>query len=442
MAAITCALALAVTAASQGRATGPDMEPRAALVRAPLQASSPGGALSVVLVESVANAAAARSVGALVAARGDLVRWVALPLEELPDALVVPDAHTIHCVTADDRVLTFDVEGRPVGAARLDDLLPVAGARDPGQPVGFAYDARGVSLAVPLLCGRLALVEFHPADPEPYGVCTLIRPTRLVCGAEAWLEQARELTRQGDRGAALYALESAVAASPEDPRCYRELARFHDRSGDAEGRLACLRTGMERLFARAGGAVDEQWRVGTPEARLALEYVAASREAHGAAGAERALDLALGLYPCLSEAVLLRAELRLERGDEPGALAVLEDTLARLAPECLASAHHDVGRFLRRHGHTRGAIRFLEDAYALGERSEFLLRALAELSEEDGDPARAAEWLETLRRAWHGIDNGSTAPERDARWARRLDELDQEIARLAALAATSAIAER
>lgn len=413
----------------------------AALVREPMQATSPDGDLQVVLVGAVANAPDARTTRALIARRGELVRWTTLPLEELPAALVVPDADTIHCLSQDDELLTLDATGVELARQPLAPLLPPLAVRDADTAVTFAYDAAGVCLAVPLECGRLALVQFHDDAALPYQVCSFIRPTRLACGAEAWLDQARALAREGDDDAALYAYEAAIESSPEDPRGYRELASFHDRRGDEEARLTSLRMAMDRLFLEASGPVTEEWRVGTPEARIALEYVEARRDHGGLGGAHMALDEALSLYPCMAQAVLMRAEMLLEEDDLDGAIDAFEVALSRLGPEHLAAAHHDVGRFLQRHGCRKEALRYLEDAFALGDRSEFLLRGLADACEETGDHDRAAQWLGALRKRWQEIDNGESEPRRRARWTRRLAELDEEIERVTALALEGAPAD-
>lgn len=417
-------------------------QPVAALVEAPLEAASPDGTLQVVLVGAVANAPTARSTRALISKQGELVRWVELPLADLPEAVVVPDADTIHCVTDDGDVLTFDTHGASVATARLDGLLPPLASRDLATPITVAYDEHGPCLAVPLACGRLALVGFHGSDEQQYQLCSFIRPSRLACGAEVWLDQARALARDGDVDAALYAYEAAIASSPEDPRGYRELASFHRRQGDDEARLASLRLAMDRLFLEADGPVTNEWRVGTKEARLAMDYVDATRDSRGDGEGHVALDETLDLYPCMAQAVFLRAEMLFEQGDDFGALAALEAALSGLDASCLAPAYHDVGRFLRRKERPVEAIRYFEDAFALGERSEYLFRSLAVLCEERGRYDRAAEWLGELRAQWRCVDNGDSEPERDRLWARRLEELDAEITRMAGLAIRAAGAAR
>ncbi len=404
-----------------------------AVVHRPLVVNSPDGALRAVLVGAHINADVARTTHALVAQRGQLVQWVSLPFSDLPDAAVAPDSKTIHCLlrtaAGDDVIDSIDpATGLSIGRIAVDPMLPMGAKRDRSMAVTVGYRGTAPCLAFPMACGTLALVEF---DAGEYEVCSFIRPTRLVCGADAWLEQARALASQGDCDAALYALETAIESDPADPRCYRELANFHGRQGDSTAKLVSLELGMERLFEGAGGAVTGSWRVGTPEARLALEYVAASKDIDGVPGAHQALDRAMSLYPCMAQAVFLRAELLFEADRPEEALLAIQGAVAQLDPNAdLSDAYHDVGRFLIKHDRRIEALRYLEDAYALGERSEFLFRSLATICEEEGERERAATWLSELAKMWRSIHNGESEPGRNARGEARLAKLDAEIAAL------------
>lgn len=436
------ALALGAVGGEQTATTGPveeALEPASAVVFGPITAVSPDGGLRAVIVGSHANAEVARTTHALIAREGAFVEWVRLPFDEIPDAAIVPDARAIHCVFRDAKdggeIATLDPGGALAQRVDLRDVLPVGGIPDATSPLGIGYSAHGPCLSVPLECGSVALLEYSSSSPGSFGVCSLMRPEKFQCGTDAWLEQARKLQRRGDLAAARYAFEAAIETDPADARTYREYARFHGKQDDAEARLACLRTGVDRLYRHANGPVTGDWSVGTPSARLVVDFLDATREAHGDDACHAALDEALELYPCMEHIVLMRAELLLAEGEDEAAVWTLDNALALVDPNNdLAAAFHDVGRFLRGEDRDELALRYLEDAYALGDRSEFLLRGLSEIAEDAGRFTRALEWLGELRSIWADTHNGETQERRSERAAERLAGLDEEIAELAARA--------
>ena len=440
------ALALCAASGDHTAAFGPAddvREPASAVVFGPILAASPDGDLRAVIVGSHANAEIARTTHALIAREGALVEWVRLPFEEIPDAALAPDAHAIHCIFRDagasGEIATLDPRGAVVERVGLRDVLPVGGVPDADSRLGVGYSVNGPCLSIPLECGSVAMLEYSAALPSPFGVCSLLRPEKFECGADAWLEQARKLQRKGDLAAARYAFEAAIETDPADARTYREFARFHVKQGDAAARLACLRTGVDRLYRRANGPVTGDWSVGTPSARLVVDFLDATREANGDKACHVALDEALELYPCMEHIVLMRAKLLLDEGEDEAAIWTLDNALALVDPNNdLAAAFHDVGRFLRGEDRDALALRYMEDAHALGDRSEFLLRGLAEIAADAGEFARATEWLGELRSIWADTQNGETQERRSARAAERLAGLDQEIADLEALAVAAA----
>ncbi|MEM8709593.1 MAG: tetratricopeptide repeat protein [Planctomycetota bacterium] len=430
-------------------------EVASALAYGPLVAESLQSSARITLVASRSSAAESRTVHALIEQPGKLVSWVKLPMTELPEsALIVSDDRFV-CVTrlasGDTELVTLDSSGKRHARTLLSGLLPDRAQRTE-EPVSLSATPMGPCLTVPLACGTLALVEMtldvpaatstFPMTPAVAGsasvslaadpffrVCSVILSTKHACGVDAWLAQARQLDRDGDAEAARFALEAAIETDPQDARGYRELAIFHRRRGAVQEQLSCLQTGVERLHADAIGHADDDWQVGTPAARLVLDYVQAAHKGDDVAMADEALHLALTLYPCMEQVVLLRAEALLEEGAPEAAVASLRAALAQLDPNAdLAAATHDAGRFLRRKGCHADALLLLEDAFALGDDSDFLLRTLADVSIELDRPGRAAEWLTRLATRWRSAKNGESEASRSRRAEERLAELDDEIA--------------
>ncbi|MEM6569870.1 MAG: hypothetical protein AAF957_15780 [Planctomycetota bacterium] len=412
-------------------------------VLSPRQATSPDGSLSVTVVASSATPERPAGVHALVSRKDALVEWVPLPLDRLPEAVIAPDAERFVCVERDARgatsFSTFDASAQRTARARLDDLVPGGARRDPLAPITLAANDRGPCLAVPMSCGSVAFVEVAVMPGHDYEVCGIDLSPRFACGIEAWLEQARELHREGDQHAERFALEAAIETEPDSARGYRAMARYFERTGDDEARVRCLRHGVDRVHAEVDGAVTERWQVGSPAARLVVEYAEAVRDAFGDEQAHEALDEVLGLYPCMEHAVLMRAELHFDAGDDRAALQSLYDALSRLSGEAdVAAAYHDVGRFLSRMERQDQALAFLKDAYELGDRSEFLIRGIAGLYCQRDEHELAAEWLTRLADHWRTLSNGDSELERRLRGYQRLAELEKEIEELRVEAEASA----
>ncbi len=419
-----------------------DHEVASSLAFGPLVASTLVPGISVTVVASRSDGEHARTVHALIRRPGELVSWIRLPFEDLPEAVfVISPFRTIYLTTSPDGLgflTAIDNAGRIVGQNDLHELLPARSLRTQ-DPVSLVATPTGACLTVPLACGTLALVETGTGDPseaeEGFQVCSVVLSDKHACGVDAWLTQAREMSRAGDTEAALYALEAAVETDPNDARGYRELAMFHRRRGEVQAQLDCLHTGVVRLHEEATGVADYDWQIGTPAARLTIDYVTAVRAAKDLDLAYEAVDLVMDLYPCMEQVVLFRAELFLEEGKLDEAIESLRLALGEVDPNSdLAAAYHDTGRFLCRHGNTEAAVIFLEDAYALGDQSEFLIRGLASASVKLGQPARAAEWLTVLAKRWRTAQNGESDSERAERASKRLTDLEAEIAGLVSAA--------
>ena len=196
-------------------------------VLSPRQATSPDGSLSVTVVASSATPERPAGVHALVSRKDALVEWVPLPLDRLPEAVIAPDAERFVCVERDARgatsFSTFDASAQRTARARLDDLVPGGARRDPLAPITLAANDRGPCLAVPMSCGSVAFVEVAVMPGHDYEVCGIDLSPRFACGIEAWLEQARELHREGDQHAERFALEAAIETEPDSARGYRAM---------------------------------------------------------------------------------------------------------------------------------------------------------------------------------------------------------------------------
>lgn len=399
----------------------------------PIMAVSPRGDMRVTVVASTMGSGQdTTSVRALLARPGQGVRWISLPFRELPSAIFVTQDHAIVCVVPTgpgvSDIVTLDPTGVLQQSAPLASVLPESSTLASGEPFQLVAGAEGAALAVTLSCGTMALIDVAAGGARDLTVCSLVLPPRHACGVDAWLEQARELARAGDKDAERFALEAALETAPMDPRPYRQLARFLGREGDPQGQIECLQKGLTRLHEGVEGAVTEHWRVGTPKARLAVEYVETARAVMGDAVAGDALDQTLTLYPCMEQAVLLQAELLLDADQPEAAEEFLFGALARLDADVdIAAAYHDVGRFLHRHGHSECALRFMRDAFALGNRSEYLLRSLADLHLCRSEADVAADYLSILADQWRATQNGGTEERRRLIGERRLQELELEI---------------
>ncbi|MEM9379689.1 MAG: hypothetical protein AAGB93_07030 [Planctomycetota bacterium] len=418
-------------------------------VLAPRSATSPDGTLSVTVVASsdpLERQSAA--VHALVARSGALVQWTPLPLERLPEAVIAPDAERFVCIERDALGATSfttidvgpDADARLRARAQLEELVPGGARRDLRAPITLAANDRGTCLAVTMSCGSVAFIEVAVMPGHDYEVCGIDLSPRFACGIDAWLEQARELYREGDQHAERFALEAAIETDPDSARGYRAMARYFDRIDDHESRVRCLQLGVDRVHAEANGAVTERWQVGSPAARLVVEYAEAVRDAFGDDRAQEALDEVLALYPCMEQAVLMRAEIHFDGGDDRAALQWLYDALSRLSgEEDVAAAYHDVGRFLSRMERQDQALAFLQEAYELGDRSEFLIRGIAGLYCQRDEHAVAAEWLTRLADHWRTLSNGDSELERRLRGYQRLADLEKEIDALLAEASTDSM---
>lgn len=428
----TWAAAAAMTATA-GFAAGEDQAegPAAAVVLPAMSATSPSGDVRVTVVEGRANAALALTVRALVVQPDALASWVLLPLTEIPQRLMIPDDQSIICIdrsTTARRVIELSLQGEEIRSRTLASLLPGSSSAAELGSINLAFSASGPCLAVDVGGMEVALVGVGAAHGGTLEVCSVVTNEGPARSVDTFLRESRDLLRAGDEVAARTTLEDAKRAHPTDPRVYQQLARIHRSSGDQVAQLDCLQEGLLKSHGAPGQTVTSDWQVGTPEARLVLEYVETTRQVRGDDEAGKAVGEALTLYPCMEQAVILRAELLFAAGKDVEAIASLERATGALEGSGeLGPALHDIGRFLERQGREDLALVFMERAYGKGEFSEFLIRDIADLHVRANQPARAAGWLSRLESHWASVTNGGSGVERTLRGHRRLADLRREI---------------
>ncbi len=406
----------------------------AAVILPAVSAASPSGDVRVTLVEGRANALRPLTVRALIVQPGALASWVLLPLTEIPQHLFVPTDESIVCVDrslGSPRVVQLDLGGVEVRSRSLAALLPESSPRALDGAITLGFVDTGPCLAIDLGNRDIALVDLSEGHGGPLEVCSVVHNSRSSHGVEDWLRKSRNLLLEGNEVAAQTTLEAAKDAFPAEPRIYQQLARIHRSSGDPAAQLQCLEEGLRRSHSATSQAVTRDWQVGTPEARLVLDFVETTRKVRGNGEATKALGQALTLYPCMEQAVLLRAELLFSSGKDAEAIASLEEAVGALeGSEELGPALHDIGRFLERQGRDGAAIRCMKRAYEAGEFSEFLIRDIADLHVRVGRPVGAARWLTRLKNHWASVANGASEADRSRRGDRRLADLQREIEEL------------
>ena len=427
--------AATVTAAAGFAAEGDQRDGVATAVVLPaLSATSPSGETRVTVVEGRANTPEPQTVRALIVQPGTLASWVLLPLTESPQELFVPDDESIVCV---DRslgapcIVQLDLGGQELQSCSLSSVLPASWNLGEVSSISLAFTEAGPSLAVQMDREGIALVSLSATEGEALEVCSVVPNQVPTQDVEQWLSESRELLLAGDEAAARTSLEAAREAFPAEPRVYQQLARIHRNAGDRAAQLDCLEEGLRRSHGAVREAVTLDWQVGTPEARLVLEFVETTRKVRGDREAGRVLGQALTLYPCMEQAVILRAELLLASGKGEEAIASLEEAVGALeGSEEAGAALHDIGRFLERQGRHEEALEFMERSFAKGEFSEFLIRDIADLHVRFNQPTVAAKWLSRLADHWGSVANGATGLDRSLRGHRRLTDLQREIEEL------------
>jgi tetratricopeptide (TPR) repeat protein len=237
------------------------------------------------------------------------------------------------------------------------------------------------ALAVALAAGARA-APAAPA-PAPQGDPEAIREVQRAAGgrvasprAIAHYLEARRAARAGDTARELEQLRLAVTYDEQSPELRVSLAEALVENGQADAAEGEAHRALA-LSAERETAADAHVLLGRIAATRRQRDVA-RRELTRAVAIERALTSADGEPPDARPWRILAA-LHLEAGDEPGAVAVLDD-LATVLPGD-GSAFRELGRiYLERHDAAR-AERHLRRAVQLAPRDVEALRLLAQVHE-------------------------------------------------------------
>ena len=269
------------------------------------------------------------------------------------------------------------------------------------------------------------------------GATTLILPLDREVLVEVNLASGavdrRERAERRDSAASLEGLDAAVDADPTAPDAWAALTRALHREGEDERAREVLEEAVQTLHGGRTQPVSMRWSVTDPRARLTLNLYEERLTAGDAEGAHATLDDLERLYPCMEEAVLLRAELALgSAADESSGYAaadeVLRGTIHLLdGDEERAAAHVDAARFLEERGALEQAVQHLGEAVALGEDREIVLRTLARIEAARGNSLAAAVWLERLRARWENDLESLNDERRRASCAERIERITSEI---------------
>ena len=215
--------------------------------------------------------------------------------------------------------------------------------------------------------------------------------------ARAYAEylRGRQAEQRGDWRTALEAYRVAVDADPHAAALRVALAEALARNGNLARASAEARKAVE--IDPAGPSAAEAWLVlgrtaaigGRPgEAEEALRRSIAVQVA-GAA------KLPPGQAPLDPDPWRMLAQVKLDAGDGPGAITVLDDLAARLPTEG-AGALRDLGRIHAERGDLENAAALYRKAVTAERRDTEAWRRLAELEE-------SRRRFEEARRAWEGL---------------------------------------
>jgi tetratricopeptide (TPR) repeat protein len=293
-------------------------------------------------------------------------------------------------------------ERTPIALDRASELYRAAGLeRDRwrtfveferfAEAHGRAEDHAFALASLASLAERVAKGE-GDGDPDARVVSWSANPERARrVAADLWSRAARvRAGAVGDGGAAIRALDAALALAPDEPRYWLELLFIADRNGDVGRSTEAARWLLER------DAVE-------PTMRAGLLYRLAE-QASGEADADRATALlreVAGLLPEGAAAVATLFDQRLIDGDAAGAVAIL-DGLAEsepVGPARSALLRAGAGACLAVQGDLDGARRRLAAA-ADGDAGDAMARrawlALLPKRPDEASALRAVAYLDAL----------------------------------------------
>ena len=236
-----------------------------------------------------------------------------------------------------------------------------------------------------------ALLAAPQPQPQP-----LAAPQPLAsASAYAQYLRGRLAEQQSDWRAALEAYRAAVEADPRSAPLRVSLAEAWGRTGDLARAEAEARKAIE--IDGAGPAAAEAWLVLGKTAAVGRRPAEAEQALRKAIGIQVALAATRppGQAPLDPDPWRLLAQVRLEAGDSPGAIALLEDLASRLPAEG-AAALRELGRVHAERRELDAAAALYRKAVAAERRDTEAWRRLAELEE-------SRRHFDEARRAWEGL---------------------------------------
>jgi len=220
-------------------------------------------------------------------------------------------------------------------------------------------------------------------------------PPQASARAYAQYLRGRQAEQQSDWRRALEAYRAAVEADPRAAPLRVALAEAWARNGDLARAEAEARKAVE--IDGAGPAAAEAWLI------LGRTAAIDRRTADSEQALRKAIDIQVALAakrppgqaPLDPDPWRLLAQVKLEAGDVPGAVAVLEDLASRL-PQEGAVALRDLGRVHAERKELDAAASLYRKAVAAERRDTEAWRLLAELEE-------SRRHFDEARRAWEGL---------------------------------------
>jgi tetratricopeptide (TPR) repeat protein len=207
--------------------------------------------------------------------------------------------------------------------------------------------------------------------------------------------RGRLAEQQGDWRLALEAYRAAVEADPRSAPLRVALAEAWARTGDLPRAEAEARKAIE--IDAGGPAAAEAWVVLGKTAAIDRRVSEAQQAFRNAIEIQVTLAARRppGQAPIDPDPWRLAAQVKLEAGDGPGAIAMLEDLASRL-PQDGAFALRELGRIYAERRELDTAAALYRKAVAAERRDTEAWRRLAELEE-------ARRHFDEARRAWEGL---------------------------------------
>ncbi len=233
------------------------------------------------------------------------------------------------------------------------------------------------------------------ATPVPGASALAAQPAKASATAFAQYLRGLQAEQRSDWRAALQAYRAAVEADPTAPALRVSLAEALTRTGDLSRATAEARKAIS--LDPDGPSAADAWLVLGRTAAIARRPADAEEALRKSIAVQvaRAAKRPPGQAPLDPDPWRLLAQLKLEGGDDAGAVVVLEDLATRLPAEG-AVALRELGRVHAERGDLEGAAALYRKAVAAERRDTESWRRLAELEE-------SRRHFDEARRAWEGL---------------------------------------